>query len=136
MFQFVDVVGYTTSKSDKVVILNGIFEITETFRCGRAKVEDTDGKYYWIDSSLDQAGIMELCSEEPDDIEESAKYEEPDKEPQQHNIEKDRKPIINHVVRRGETVQSIAQMYNVNTPWLISHIGSPSVHVGQHIVVY
>ena len=134
MFQFVDVVGYTTSKSNKVVILNGMFEITETFRCGRTKVEEVDGNTYWIDSSLDQVGIMECTSTEEHNPEESEKYEEPTTEPSES--EKDRKPIINHVVKRGETVQSIAQMYDVYTSWLISHIGSNSVHVGQHIVIY
>ncbi len=139
MLKFIDVVGYTSSKSDKPVILNGIFELTDTFRCGRTKVQELDGETYWIESSLSQAGIYEWSTPDTSDDfdEEVNKVEEPDKDaPEQENAEKEKKMLIDHVVKRGETMQSIAEMYSVTTQWLMSHIGSSSVFVGQHIVVY
>lgn len=139
MLKFIDVVGYTSSKSDKPVILNGIFVLTDTFRCGRTKVEELNGDTYWVESSLAQAGIYEWDTPDTSsDFDENVdKVEESDKDaPEEENAEKEKKVLIDHVVKRGETMQSIAEMYSVTTQWLMSHTGSSSVFVGQHIVVY
>lgn len=136
MVLFSEMVGYTSFKDEVPVPIAGEAEVTTTKRNGRTKViMKADNSAYWVDTALipDETSIVAEITDE------AGKPETTDN--QKDEVEtKDLKndevvDSIVHIVRRGDTIQSIAEQYNVSVPAVINASGCDMVYVGQLIIL-
>lgn len=149
---------YETSKSEVSTMMTGNFTITETTRSGRTQViNDDTGKKYWVDSStlVTEESAQEMTQEpvvseeketvmvddqEPLTNEElPVKIVEPDKNLSEDNqlyVDKAKgRDIVTFVARRGDTMTTIAKLFNTTEAKLIALNGTESVVVGQTIYI-
>ena len=119
--------GYMTSKSGDEVLLTGEYTITNKKLNSRIKVMDEAGKVFWV----------------PEEFLHKSNYEKPIITLQ--SIESEQKESSNtspnstlelyHVVKRGETLQSIANLYNVEPSTLVALNGAKGVSIGSTILI-
>ena len=119
--------GYMTSKSGDELLLTGDYTITNKKLNSRIKVIDEVGKVFWV----------------PEEFLHKSHYEKPiitlqSKESEQRESSKTSlNNIVEmfHVVKRGETLQSIANLYNVEPSTLVALNGAKGINIGSTILI-
>lgn len=119
--------GYMTSKSGDELLLTGDYTITNKKLNSRIKVMDELGKVFWV----------------PEEFLHKSHYEKPIITPHSKDSEQGEssKTSLNnivemfHVVKRGETLQSIANLYNVEPSTLVALNGAKGISIGSTILI-
>ena len=137
---FTNVVGYTTSKNNDEILLSGIYDVTEKILNGRVKcVAKDDDKVVWVAQetleALEQERIAfvkkaeeklaELKSQKGVQIQEKV-VSEP---------KTDSKTVLYHRVKRGETLQGIANRYNVTPQSIVTVNGTHTLAIGSCVKI-
>lgn len=141
------ITAYPTSKSSEAVQLGGEFEITAKVLNGRRKIiEVSTGNTYWIpkDTELTEVDpvkkFFESNSTRPSIDTESVKaFFNADSSMNSllpvDNKSTSSRTTIQHVVKRGETIQSIASYYGVPIHRVMSAAHNSLLVIGQRIVI-
>ena len=130
---FTNVVGYTTSKNDDEVLLSGIYDVTEKVLNKRIKcVAKKDNKVVWIAQEtleqleLERIAFAKKAEEKLEELNLNQKAI-----PQEKVNEPEPKNLICHTVKRGETLQGIANRYNVTPQSIVTVGGSHTLAIGS-----
>ena len=160
MITLENVKAYTTSKNNVEVILNGEYTTNGKVLNGRQRYEDANGKVFWVPSCKPDGelhcDVVETADSDTDDffgslieeksdgeytkeffssltdVEESVDTEQPPQcEPELKSPPKPIHPIY-HIVKRGDSIESIAAQYGVPR---INIASRGSLYVGRKIQV-
>lgn len=127
MADLVNYTAYKTSKSEEAVQLNGQFDIDGKVLNGRLKiVEHNTGNVFWVE--VDPTLVEHVSVEE-------VRFQVDNSTTETASSPVIKEPSIYHTVRRGDTVQSIAQQYGIPVSTIINRNGSATVTLGQRIFI-
>ena len=146
--QYIAKKAYKTSVSEEVIIITGTWVDTGTRRKGRMKLTNTDTlETAWVDSleetieedvnvNTDQQDITVDILKQESSLQQNThkEYIEQVQEPQDtSNVENVK--CIRYVVKRGDSIQSIAAQFNISASHLASIVGTFNISAGQVIYI-
>lgn len=137
---FTNVVGYTTSKNNDEVLLSGIYDVTGKVLNKRVKcIAESDNKVVWVANEtleqLEQGHTTAVNKVEEELVEPEAQKEI---EPQEKAVvepKKESKTVLYHRVKRGETLQGIANRYNVTPQSVVTVNGTHTLAIGSCVKI-
>lgn len=105
-----NVIGHSTSKSKDEILLKGEFVNTGRTLNGRVKLLHEDSSVVWVNTEIIEAAKTTSTLAEPEALESV--------QPSKHSTEPEHRPQDTtqeyyHIVKRGETLQSIASYYGI-----------------------
>lgn len=137
---FTNVVGYTTSKNNDEVLLSGVYDVTEKILNRRVKcVAKHDNKVVWVAQEtleeLEQERIAFAKKAEEKLAELKAQKEVKPEEKVTVESKPDSKTVLYHKVQRGETLQGIANRYNVTPQSITTVNGTHTLAIGSCVKI-
>lgn len=137
---FTNVVGYTTSKNNDEVLLSGIYDVTEKILNKRVKcIAKNDNKVVWVDKeTLEQLEQERIAfAHKADENLPEIKAQEEVKAQEKVVVESkpDSKTVLYHKVKRGETLQGIANRYNVTPQSIVTVNGTHTLAIGSCVKI-
>lgn len=103
--------AFLTSRSNEAIFVQGNIEVTNKKLCGRVKCQTDDGKIVWIPEDS-------LLNNTSPPVEEKKMIEAHEPE------------YIYHTLRRGETVYTVAKMYNTTPQSILSINNMKTIAIG------
>lgn len=127
-----NVIGYNTSKSTDEVLLKGDFENTGKILNNRVKLTSEDGSVIWVGREVIEAleakdALAEL--EALENVQPTNYLTEPEPIAQPEEQE------IYHIVKRGQTFQSIASYYGIDESTLRGANTTQSFCIGARLLI-
>lgn len=137
---FNNVVGYTTSKNNDEILLSGIYDVTEKILNRRVKcVAKNDNKVVWVaQETLEQLEQERIAFAQKAEEKLSELKAQKEVKPQEKIISEPKpssKTVLYHKVKRGETLQGIANRYNVTPQSIVTVNGTRTLAIGSCVEI-
>lgn len=127
-----NIIGHNTSKSTDEVLLKGDFENTGKILNGRVKLASESGDVVWVDKEIiETLGAKDALAELEalENVQPTNYLTEPEPTAQPKEQE------IYHIVKRGQTFQSIASYYGIDESTLRGANTTQSFCIGARLLI-